>query len=403
MPLDWSILRTNAPVDIAGNFAQGYKIGQAVVDNYHQRNALAALANNPGDPSALSTLYAVNPTLGAHFDQRNAQRLKVQQDQQDRERRTSLGARYNEDPGAARQEAIAAGDYDLAEHFGKLDETSQKQAATFWQAAAPIAYRLKQMKDPAERAAYWQQNKGILASQAGNSALLEHFDPTNDAQLDGAISTAQKMSELIDQNKVVWHQQGEQPSFATDAMGRPVGSQNPYATGGAVPAPLTPQAEAVGTVLSSGGLPAPVVAGFLGNFHVEGGYGGAAGDGGRSKGIAQWNGERATNFARIVGKPVDQASPDEQAKFVLWEMQNPEAAGMTVAQRDAIMAAKSAPEAASLIDQFYERSSGEHRGRRVAAAERIGAPVRLASKAEFDRLPSGTEFIAPDGSHRRKP
>nr|WKF58832.1 hypothetical protein HUO10_003333 [Paraburkholderia busanensis] len=31
------------------------------------------------------------------------------------------------------------------------------------------------------------------------------------------------------------------------------------------------------------------------------------------------------------------------------------------------------------------------------------APKKIASKAEFDALPSGTEFIAPDGSRRRKP
>lgn len=32
-----------------------------------------------------------------------------------------------------------------------------------------------------------------------------------------------------------------------------------------------------------------------------------------------------------------------------------------------------------------------------------GAPKKIASKAEYDALPSGAEFIAPDGSRRRKP
>ena len=75
-------------------------------------------------------------------------------------------------------------------------------------------------------------------------------------------------------------------------------------------------------------MPAHVVAGFLGNFEAEGGYSGAKGDGGTAAGIAQWRGERQANFERVVGKPVSQASPEEQARFVLWEMQNPEAAGM---------------------------------------------------------------------------
>jgi hypothetical protein len=126
------------------------------------------------------------------------------------------------------------------------------------------------------------------------------------------------------------------------------------AAGGSV----SPAASSVATALASSGLPAPVVAGFMGNFHAEGGYDGAQGDGGSASGIAQWRGERAANFQRIIGKPVTEAAPEDQAKFVAWEMQNPTAAGMTVKQRDAILAAKTPAQAAALIDQYYERSSG---------------------------------------------
>lgn len=41
-------------------------------------------------------------------------------------------------------------------------------------------------------------------------------------------------------------------------------------------------------------------------------------------------------------------------------------------------------------------------GPRMARTAQAG-PKRIRSKQEYDRLPSGTEFIAPDGSHRRKP
>jgi hypothetical protein len=37
------------------------------------------------------------------------------------------------------------------------------------------------------------------------------------------------------------------------------------------------------------------------------------------------------------------------------------------------------------------------------AAAKTGAPTSITDKAAFDALPSGAEFIAPDGSHRRKP
>lgn len=127
---------------------------------------------------------------------------------------------------------------------------------------------------------------------------------------------------------------------------------------------------AVATTLSAGGLSPQVVAGFLGNFDVEGGYSGALGDGGTASGIAQWRQERRNNFRRQFGKDPHQATLQEQAQFVLWELENPSAAGMTQEQATAIRNASTPEEAARLIDQFYERSSGEHRSRRIQAASR---------------------------------
>jgi hypothetical protein len=151
-------------------------------------------------------------------------------------------------------------------------------------------------------------------------------------------------------------------TFTLSADGTPSGPSLSAGVG------MSPAAASVASALSSAGLPAPVVAGFMGNFHVEGGYDGAQGDGGSASGIGQWHTDRAATFQRIIGKPVTQATPAEQAKFVVWEMQNPQAAGMTVAQRDKILAAKTPAEAAALIDQHYERSSGRDRRTRMAAA-----------------------------------
>lgn len=124
----------------------------------------------------------------------------------------------------------------------------------------------------------------------------------------------------------------------------------------------------VADVLSSEGFSDAVVSGFLGNFDVEAGYDGARGDGGSASGIAQWRNERRANFRRQFGKDPHDASPTEQARFVVWEMNNPQAAGMTAGQRDAILAARTPEEAAALIDANYERSSGAHRERRQEAA-----------------------------------
>lgn len=148
--------------------------------------------------------------------------------------------------------------------------------------------------------------------------------------------------------------------------------------------------QAVGAALKESGLPDAVVAGFLGNFHIEGGYSGAKGDGGAAVGIAQWRGDRQANFRQVIGKDVSAASPQEQARFVKWEMDNPEKAGMTVEQRDAILNAKTPQEAAALIDQHYERSNGKARaGRSAAAADAYSVMfpgVNLPTKPD-ERIP----------------
>ncbi|CAM3134718.1 hypothetical protein SPAN111604_05520 [Sphingomonas antarctica] len=153
------------------------------------------------------------------------------------------------------------------------------------------------------------------------------------------------------------------PYEATGPTGQPVAGVQP--TGRAL---MSPKATSVAATLTDAGLPPAVVAGFMGNFHVEGGYDGAQGDGGSASGIAQWHKDRADTFQRIIGKSVTDASPEDQAKFVAWEMNNPVAAGMTVAKRDAILAAKTPAQAAALIDQHYERSSGRDRNVRMSAA-----------------------------------
>lgn len=122
--------------------------------------------------------------------------------------------------------------------------------------------------------------------------------------------------------------------------------------------------------LRSSGMSDAVIAGFLGNFHHESAVGAnkGVGDNGTAFGLAQWRKERVTNFQRVIGKSPQNASIADQVKFVAWEMNNPQAAGMTVKQRDAIRAAKTPEEAAELIDKYYERSNGKSRKDRASKA-----------------------------------
>jgi Phage tail lysozyme len=82
-----------------------------------------------------------------------------------------------------------------------------------------------------------------------------------------------------------------------------------------------------------------------------------------SLGIAQWRTPRQKDFERIYGKPFKEATLDEQLSFIDWELHNTEAA----AGRK-FFAAENVEDAAAAFDKHYERSSGEHRSRRINSA-----------------------------------
>lgn len=239
--------------------------------------------------------------------------------------------------------------------------------------------------DPAERNAAM----GMIGVQLASATGAEHFGTVygnlkGDYTLDQGAARFDRSGGMIAHSPFIKDGEGNIRLWNDTAGAPPADGSTPAPAEGAPPASpvaatefshLTGPAQAVATTLSAANLPAPVIAGFLGNFHIEDGYLGARGDGGVAGGIAQWHPDRQANFERVVGKPVSQASPEEQAGFVLHEMQNPEEAGMTVGQRDAILAAKTPAQAAGLIDQFYERSNGKHRAKRMAAASTIAGGV----------------------------
>lgn len=123
--------------------------------------------------------------------------------------------------------------------------------------------------------------------------------------------------------------------------------------------------------LRSVGLPDVVVAGALANLEHESRFDPKrTGDGGTARGAAQWRHERAANFEKVTGVRPEDATPLQTARFIKWEFDNPEKAGMTAGQRDAILRARTPAEAAELFDKYYERSDGKSRSSRAAAASR---------------------------------
>ncbi|AFO47225.1 phage tail tip lysozyme [Pseudomonas putida] len=115
----------------------------------------------------------------------------------------------------------------------------------------------------------------------------------------------------------------------------------------------------------------------------------AVGDGGNAYGMAQWHPDRQANFAKFSGKDIRQSTAQEQLEFIHYELTR----GGEKSAGEKLKMATSAPEAAGIVSQYYERpadTNGEIT-RRAAIAESYGgspepkpeaAPVIDLSKPE---------------------
>jgi peptidoglycan hydrolase-like protein with peptidoglycan-binding domain/lysophospholipase L1-like esterase len=120
--------------------------------------------------------------------------------------------------------------------------------------------------------------------------------------------------------------------------------------------------EAVQFFISKGWSPAQA-AGIVGNLQAESGANlktNAIGDGGKAYGIAQWHPDRQANFRRAYGKDIREAGFKEQLAFVQWELENTERNAAAKLRQT-----KTPEQAAWSFDEYYERSSGAHRQKRI--------------------------------------
>lgn len=114
------------------------------------------------------------------------------------------------------------------------------------------------------------------------------------------------------------------------------------------------------------GLTPAQAAGVVGNLQAESGPNlniSAVGDGGQAIGIAQWHPDRRANFQRAFGKPFSESTFRDQLNFIWWEFQNTERSAFNRLKRTT-----TATQAAAVVDQYYERSSGAHRTKRMRYA-----------------------------------
>ncbi|MET8794944.1 phage tail tip lysozyme [Nocardia sp. NPDC004568] len=109
-------------------------------------------------------------------------------------------------------------------------------------------------------------------------------------------------------------------------------------------------------------------AGILGNLQVESGFDtGAYNPGEGAIGLAQWLGGRRANLeAFAASRGQDVTSWETQIDFMVHELETSESGAMS-----RLKSTTNAGDAAAVFDQYYERSSGEARGQRIANAQSI--------------------------------
>lgn len=187
-----------------------------------------------------------------------------------------------------------------------------------------------------------------------------------------------------------WMQQAKQNGLPKQPNGRTQGG-------------ASRNASAALSFFKSAGYSDEQAAGIVGNLQAESGMNinpAAIGDGGKAWGIAQWHPDRRAIWEKANRKEwqVDGSSPNfaEQLRFIVYELQRTESR----ADRR-LRATKTVEDAASVFDQYYERSSGQARNKRIELAQALMGSGSTAT-ADASGIPvNGNPLFGLDGSQSR--
>lgn len=324
-----------------------------------------------------------------------AAEIAAQQVAEDRaaaqEARTAIGEAVrtgNFDQAAAT--AYGYGQYQVGDGLRNLSDSSYERAGDANTAFGNIAATVRQVP--------YEQRRGVIQALAPrltemgiDAQQIAEFDPTDDNLLalasidfslkdrrsadatDFANSTDRIKAEnpiavadggaLVTRDGQVLYQAPKLEAFGID--------QNVYEVGGTGSDGYTTTTMSMNDASSSmanafgelGASPA-FIAAALANAHHESGFNPELpGDDNTSFGYFQHRdlqpGQgRATTFERVMGVHPSKASPEQTARFVMWELTTPEgraASGVTEAQAKAILNEKDPARAAMLFQRYYER------------------------------------------------
>jgi hypothetical protein len=162
--------------------------------------------------------------------------------------------------------------------------------------------------------------------------------------------------------------------------------------------PNTGSAAAAMQFFQSRGWTPAQAAGFAANLQVESNFNPAAvGDGGRAYGIAQWHPDRQAAFQRWAGRDIRGSTFEQQLEFMQFELTqgNERRAGTMIRQ------ATTPEQAAAMVDQYYERSNGHARQRRMQLAASYAGNIPVTAGQQPVQSPASSAPALAQASTER--
>jgi hypothetical protein len=403
--IDWSLLR---PVDFAGELQQGIEMGRSLAQRAAVEGALRDLTpemtgvieENPSanTPEVMARRRKAEGVLAMYAPDRFAalervryQRQKTAEEIAEKQRRAAIFGQYGTDPAGARQAALGGADLEALKVIEGLDESRREMLAA--------GARLLEQTNPTDDAS-WQQTLQ-LAGQAGIdiSGAPPTFDPQyveGVKQLGRALNTTKPAALPADVQEYEYARgQGYQGTY--EAWRKENGSPFVVDRGNGQKT-IYPSAQAFfdeqngGATSPSSASPAPPSAPA-------------------SSGGGAYDPNAAAQLGSRFGTVTSQARTPDKNRAVDGV---PNSHHLTTRGGRAIDIARKPGVSHREIEQAYRAAGfnviesldeGDHSHLAFAGGPAGGTtkPHKVASKAEFDKLPSGAHFIAPDGSVRMKP
>ena len=137
-------------------------------------------------------------------------------------------------------------------------------------------------------------------------------------------------------------------------------------------------------------------AGIVANLQAESGFNPSKlGDSGAAYGIAQWHKDRQAELERVFGKPISQATYEDQLAFVQYELTQ----GKERAAGNALKGATSAEQAGAIVSKKYERPAAVE----GAAAQRGALATQIAGASQFARGAGASAGASTHVTHNSVP